>query len=228
MPSSILPYLDRLTQALQAAFGPRLCYVGLQGSYARGEATAESDIDVMVLLEDLTAADLARYRQILEEVGDFHRSCGFLCGRAQMAAWNPLELCHLLHTTTDHYGALAPFLPSYTRQDVVHYVQLSLGNLYHELCHRRVHGDLGELAAALPQLYKPVFFLLQNLHYLSTGDFLPTKQALLAQLERETDRQILSRSLRLAQGAPLPWEESFARLFTWCQDTLAGLEGADL
>ncbi|MBQ9141799.1 MAG: nucleotidyltransferase domain-containing protein [Lachnospiraceae bacterium] len=29
-------------------FGDRLLYVGLQGSYLRGEATESSDIDIMV------------------------------------------------------------------------------------------------------------------------------------------------------------------------------------
>ena len=74
-------YMKTLTTRLQARFGSRLLYVGLQGSYARGEATEASDIDPMVILADLSVRDLAAYRAILEEVGYFSLSCGFLCGR---------------------------------------------------------------------------------------------------------------------------------------------------
>ena len=41
-------YTNRLTDALKSKFGDRLLYVGLQGSYLRGEATPESDIDIIV------------------------------------------------------------------------------------------------------------------------------------------------------------------------------------
>ena len=40
-------YMSELTTYLEAAFGERLLYVGLQGSYLRGEATEESDIDAL-------------------------------------------------------------------------------------------------------------------------------------------------------------------------------------
>lgn len=47
-------YMQRLICALRAAFGKRLVYVGLQGSYLRGEATEGSDIDPMVIIDDLS------------------------------------------------------------------------------------------------------------------------------------------------------------------------------
>lgn len=216
-------YLKTLTAQLKAAFGDRLLYVGLQGSYARGEATEASDIDVMVLLEGLTVPDLDHYQRILLAVGNFRQSCGFLCGREEMAHWNRLELCHLLHTTTDYYGTLAGFLPPYRREDVENYVRLSLGNLFHELCHRYVHADRETNVAALPQTYKEVFFLLQNLHYLDTGTFLPTKKALLAALEDPEDRLVLEQAMALAQGADYAFPAAFARLFSWCQRKLDDL-----
>lgn len=216
-------YLKTLTAQLKAAFGARLLYVGLQGSYARGEATEASDIDVMVLLDGLTLSDLDRYRDILLEVGNFQQSCGFLCGREEMAHWNPLELCHLLHTTTDYYGTLEGFLPAYGRVDVENYVKLSLGNLFHELCHRYVHADRETNVASLPQTYKGVFFLLQNLHYLDTGTFLPTKRALLTALKDPEDRLVLEQAMALAQGGGYDFPAAFARLFSWCQRRLAGL-----
>ena len=40
-------YLQKLIEACKKAFGDRLVYVGLQGSYMRDEATDKSDIDVI-------------------------------------------------------------------------------------------------------------------------------------------------------------------------------------
>ncbi|MBR5427044.1 MAG: nucleotidyltransferase domain-containing protein [Clostridia bacterium] len=44
-------YLQRLIGECRDAFLDRLLYVGLQGSYMRGEATDQSDIDVMIILD---------------------------------------------------------------------------------------------------------------------------------------------------------------------------------
>ncbi len=43
--------LQELRAALEALYGPRLKRLVLYGSHARGEATDDSDIDVMVVLE---------------------------------------------------------------------------------------------------------------------------------------------------------------------------------
>ena len=43
--------MDEFLQALDRAFGERVWFVGLQGSYGRGEATETSDIDVVVILD---------------------------------------------------------------------------------------------------------------------------------------------------------------------------------
>lgn len=40
-------YLQKLLAACQQAFGADLLYMGLQGSWRRGEATEHSDIDVV-------------------------------------------------------------------------------------------------------------------------------------------------------------------------------------
>ena len=44
-----------LARKLQAVFGNRVVFVGLQGSRARGEAREDSDIDAVVLLDVVTA-----------------------------------------------------------------------------------------------------------------------------------------------------------------------------
>ena len=215
----IQAYLNRLLGGLTRTFGDRLLYVGLQGSYLRGEATETSDIDVMVIFDEIDVPTLDTYRELLISVGDYDRSCGFVCSREDMAAWNTPEVCHLLHTTRDLYGRLADFVPAYSREDVIQYVKMSIGNLYHELCHRYIHASRETNQSHLAMTCKAVFFILQNIHYLKTGSFVATKKELLEALEGD-DREILALSLRLSEGESLDFDNAFAELLRWCQGTL--------
>ena len=214
-------YLDDLILNCNAAFGDRLLYVGLQGSYLRGEARESSDIDVMVILDRFSVADMDAYRKILQEIGFYERSCGFICGREEMARWNPLEVCQLRHTTKDLLGALTDYLPPATRADEINYVTLSLGNLYHELCHRYIHRDRERNVAAFRGACKSLFFLIQNLHYLETGSFLLTKKAL-QEAVPEGDRRVLALE-DLPDG--FDFDQAFGLLFSWCQEVFVRLNG---
>ena len=212
-------YISRLIHQLKAAFQQRLIFVGLQGSYLRGEATEHSDIDVMVVLRDLTADDLTTYRNVISALPSSDKSCGFICGLEELQHWNPLEICHLLHTTKTYYGQLEAIIPSFTRQHVCDYVKLCVGNLYHELCHRHVHASAQESRDALPGACKQVFFILQNLHYAEHNNFLSTHKELLAALSGE-DRLVLQTALLIGGGAAFDDDEAFSLLLGWCQKAL--------
>ena len=168
-------YLNKLVTELKKKFGKRLIYVGLQGSYLRGEATPDSDIDVMLVLDDINTDDLEAYKQILIGLGEYDRACGFVCGRKELDNWFPQELCHVLHTTSDVYGNLQDIIPKFDRKEVADYVKMSVGNLYHMLCHRRIHSEREKNINKLPMAKRDVFFILQNLSYLESGYFIHNK-----------------------------------------------------
>lgn len=212
-------YISTLISCLQNRFGSRLAYVGLQGSYLRGEATDSSDIDIMVVIDHLSVSDLTDYRAIIQSLEDPEKSCGFICGTEDLACWNPLEICHLLHTTKNYCGDLSALVPQYTKEDIRNFIKLSINNLYHEICHRYIHADPGKNAERLPGSYKGVFFILQNLHYLDTGRFIATKAELLPQLTGR-NRQVLSHAIALNECNGYDFSESFELLFFWCQETL--------
>lgn len=223
-------YLSALLTLLKEAYSERLVYIGLQGSYLRGEATENSDIDIMVVVDTMTVADLNAYRQAVMSLPDTNKSCGFICGKDELMHWNPLEICHLLHSTKDYHGVLADLVPAYTRRDVIAFVKLSLGNLYHEICHRYIHAAPETNAMALPETFKQVFFILQNLHFLETGNFVGTKQELLTVLSKN-DKRVLETSLSLGSGMSFDFEETFALLYSWCQEALvrtSSIAGASL
>lgn len=51
LPSVVRETLDRFASGLRERFGERLAEVRLFGSYARGEAHEESDVDCLVLID---------------------------------------------------------------------------------------------------------------------------------------------------------------------------------
>ena len=54
MPQAVTEALDRFRASLQARFGERLRELILFGSHARGDAGPESDVDLLVVIDELT------------------------------------------------------------------------------------------------------------------------------------------------------------------------------
>ena len=59
-------WMQDFLQTLNATFANRVLFVGLQGSYGRGEATETSDIDIVVILDELSASDIQKYNTMLD------------------------------------------------------------------------------------------------------------------------------------------------------------------
>ena len=213
-------YLSSEIRECRNAFGERLLYIGLQGSYMRGEATDRSDIDVMIILDDFSVADMDAYREILVRIGNYERSCGFICGRDEMLRWTPLEVCQLAHTTKDLYGKLSDYLPEASREDEINYVKISLGNLYHELCHRYIHSDREKNIRKFRGTCKVLFFLIQNMHYLETGTFALTREELKKTVPDE-DRLMLTMS-KLPDD--YDFDTAFKAVFAWCQNAFVRMD----
>ncbi len=207
-------YLDRLIAECRFAFGEAMLYLGLQGSHYRGEASENSDIDIMLVLDRLTVEDMRTYQTILKRIGSYDKSCGFICGRDELTRWNPLEVCQLRHTTKDLFGNLSSYLPKASRVDEINYVKFSLGNLYHELCHRYIHADREKNRMKFRDTCKSIFFLLQNLIYLESGTFAVTKKELKS-IVSEEDGAVLTLT-DLSDG--YDFEDAFSRIFIWMQN----------
>ena len=70
MEANIQRILKKLQKALLARYGAKLSQVILFGSQARGEASADSDIDVLVVLEDQTEDFAREYENWSDWVSD--------------------------------------------------------------------------------------------------------------------------------------------------------------
>lgn len=213
-------YVSELIKRLHLRFPGRLVYVGLQGSYRRGEATDSSDIDIMVTLDELTVSDLDSYREVINGMPFSELSCGFLSGLAELRNWPLHEICQLLHETKDYYGELGALLPKFDVCDVKNSIRISVGNMYHLLCHSRIHGKGEMLPDTVRALYKAVFYILQNLNYIRTGQWVMTKAELLSKLQG-LDYEVLSTAMQMKSKSAFNAEKAYQNLFNWCQVLLA-------
>ena len=64
----VTAWMHNFLQTLNETFAKRVWFVGLQGSYGRGEATETSDIDIVVILDELSAMDIQIYHDMVSSM----------------------------------------------------------------------------------------------------------------------------------------------------------------
>ena len=201
-------WLAQFLSALDDGFGDRVWFVGLQGSRGRGEAVESSDIDMVVILDELRAPDILAYRGLLDGLPHRELCCGFLSGKAELLNWDAADLFQFYYDTTPIRGSLDELCP---RLDVERAIRLGACNLYHGCVHNMVHGRSGEV---LRGLYKSASFLAQAVCFRQTGRFVRHQQELREVLTRD-DQQIVDIFLHLKNGGAVNFDEMSRTLFEW-------------
>ena len=102
----ITAWTKNFLQTLNETFRGRVWFVGLQGSYGRDEATETSDIDIVVILDELSAMDIQTYHNMLDTMSHRELICGFLSGKKEIMNWEPSDLFQFCHDTTPIMGSL--------------------------------------------------------------------------------------------------------------------------
>lgn len=187
MDFNIDTWIKKYTEKLRVLFGIRLLFIGLQGSYARGEATDESDIDAVVILDRAESADLKAYGSMLDTLTDRERVCGFISGRQELLNWEPSDLFQFYHDTCPIYGSIDFLLPLIGKTDIRRAIRIGACNIYHMCGHNIVHEKNTEI---LKSLYKSAGFTIQAIHYGKTENYI-RQQAKLVPLLEEKERAIL-------------------------------------
>ncbi len=172
-------WLDELLSRLRGRFGERLLFLGLQGSYRRGEQTDASDFDAVVILDRLDLSDLAAYRSMLEGLPESEKACGFIGGRDELAAWPRHELFQFVRDTDARFGNLESLVPEALDKDVREAVRIGASGIYHAVCHAFVHaGGADARMEVLRGLFKGAYFVLVQAHFLRTGIYAGTRKSL--------------------------------------------------
>ncbi len=179
----IKPYIS----ALKKKFGERVWFVGLQGSYARGEEGEHSDIDLVVILNTVSLEDFCVYSRMLDGLPHREKMCGFISGKEELFAWDRADLFQFCHDTIPMIGSLQEIMESIQTNDIQRAVHTGMCDLYHACAHNLVHGKKLE---SLQNCYKSARFLLQAIGYLQKGVYIRRKEELMTIL-LPLDRDIL-------------------------------------
>ena len=133
-------WMSQLTKLAIKEFGERLFFIGLQGSYRRGEATEQSDIDVVMILDNLSPDDLGRYRSLLAQLPEHEKACGFICGKKELKCWPNFDLLQVLYDTKSYYGSLDSLREKIKKTDVAEAIQSGLSVRERAVCHSDLFG----------------------------------------------------------------------------------------
>ena len=204
-------WLEEFLQKLNETFKSRVWFVGLQGSYGRGEATETSDIDVVVILNELRVSDIQTYNDMLDTLPHRELICGFVSGKDEILNWEPADLFQFYHDTTPIKGSLDELLPKIDSVAVDRAIKIGACNIYHGCVHNMLYTKNDDI---LKGLYKAASFVVQAIVFKQTGDYIKHQNQLLQESFPE-ERIVLETFLRYKNGEAVDFATASAILFEW-------------
>ena len=173
----ITTWMNNFLQKLNHKFENRVWFVGLQGSYGRGEARDTSDIDIVVILDQLSASDIQDYNVMLDALPNRALICGFLSGKDELLNWEPSDLFQFYYDTTPIKGSLDELLTVIDETAVNRAIKIGACNIYHGCVHNMLHEKSDEI---LRELYKSASFVVQAIVFQQTGKYIKHQKELLS------------------------------------------------
>ena len=209
----ITAFTNIFLQKLENTFGNRVWFVGLQGSYGRGEATENSDIDIVVILDILSASDIPIYNAMLDTLPHRELLCGFLAGKDEVMHWDTSDLFQFCHDTTPLKGSLQEVMAVVDQTAVDRAIQLGVCNIFHGCVHNMLYEKSEDI---LRGLYKSASFVVQAIAFKQTGTYFRHQQDLLPVVS-SGERVIVETFLHLKNGGPVDFQAMSETLFAWSQ-----------
>ena len=206
-------WINRFLKVLNDTFGERVWFVGLQGSYGRGEATETSDIDVVVILDQLSAADIQRYNTMLDNLPNRKLICGFVSGKDELLNWEPSDLFQFCHDTTPIKGSLEEVVEVVDESAVNKAIKISACNIYHGCVHNMVHEKSEDI---LKGLYKSASFVVQAIAFKQTGKYVKHQNELRDVVSTD-EMVIVDTFLNLKNGGTVDFNSMSEALFAWAK-----------
>lgn len=208
-------WMNDLIGQLKTEFKERLVLVGLQGSRARGEQREDSDIDIVVVIEDLNADDLALYRSVIQKMPHAELACGFIGSPDVLAAWPRHDVFNLANDTDIRYGSFDFMDTEFTAEDAKLAADACVSEIYHALCHTAVF-EPNMLPDLLQSCLKSVFFGIRAKHFAQTGEFVNSRAQLL-NLANDDEKKLLQ---AYNGDAQMDDQELANRLLRWSSSML--------
>lgn len=208
---NITEWMNTFTTALDNTFGERIYFTGLQGSYARQEATDTSDIDVVVILDMLKAEDILTYDKMLDTLPHRELICGFISGKSEIMNWETSDLFQFYHDTKPVKGNLDELILLIKESDIDRAIKTGVCNIYHGCVHNMLHDKNDDIVRGL---YKSASFVIQAKHFRKTGEYIHLMKELM-KFTTDEDRVILEIFLQLKKGEAVKFNQMSEILFNW-------------
>ncbi len=213
----ITTWMNDFLQNLNHTFENRVWFVGLQGSYGRGEATETSDIDVVVILDELSAMDIQTYNKMLDTLPHRELICGFLSGKDDIMNWEPSDLFQFYYDTTPIKGSLDEVLTVVDESAVNRAIKFGACNIFHGCIHNMLHEKSEDI---LRGLYKSASFVIQAIVFKQNGNYIKHQEELL-QAVSSNERGIIETFLNLKNGGTVDFNSMAETLFDWSKKWIA-------
>ena len=207
----IKKWMNTFLNAVNTTFTNRIWFVGLQGSYGRGEATETSDIDVVIILDQLSATDIQAYNAMLDGLPYRELICGFLSGKDELLNWESSDLFQFYYDTTPIQGSLDELLAVIDEASIDRAIKIGACNIYHGCVHNMLHEKSDDI---LRELYKSASFVVQAIAFRQTGKYLKQQKELLRVVSSD-ECGIIETFLSLKSGGKVDFYLMSEALFAW-------------
>ena len=207
----ITVWMQSFLQILNDTFRERVWFVGLQGSYGRGEARDTSDIDIVVILDQLSATDIQKYNTMLDTLPNRELICGFVSGKDELLNWEPSDLFQFCHDTTPIKGSLDEVMAVIDESAVYRAIKIGACNIYHGCVHNMLHEKSEDI---LKGLYKSASFVAQAIAFMQTGKYVKHQRELRDVVSTE-EMVIVDTFLNLKNGGTVDFNLMSEALFAW-------------
>ena len=207
----ITSWMQNFLQILNETFGDRVWFVGLQGSYGRGEATETSDIDMVVILDESSSVDIQTYHDMLNTMPHRELICGFFSGKKEIMNWEPSDLFQFCYDTIPIKGSLGEVLAVVDDNAVNRAIKIGACNIYHGCIHNMLYEKSEDI---LRGLYKSASFVVQAIAFRQTGNYISHQKELLQNVS--SDEQVIVKTfLHLKNGGTVDFNWMSETLFAW-------------
>ena len=207
----ITTWMQKFLHSLNETFANRVWFVGLQGSSGRGEACDTSDIDIVVILDELTTSDIQKYNAMLNTLPHRELICGFVSGKDELLHWEPSDLFQFYYDTTPIKGSLDELLAVIDEAAVERAIKIGACNIYHGCVHNMLHEKSDDI---LRELYKSASFVVQAIAFRQTGKYLKQQKELLRVVSSD-ECGIIETFLSLKSGGKVDFYLMSEALFAW-------------
>ena len=209
----ITTWMQNFLQTLNKTFENRVWFVGLQGSYGRGEATETSDIDVVVILDELSAKDIQTYNDMLDTLPHRDLICGFLSGKNEIMNWEPSDLFQFCNDTTPIKGTLDEVFALIDENAINRAIKIGACNIFHGCVHNMLHEKSEDI---LRGLYKSASFVVQAIVFKQTGKYIKYQEELLKVVSSD-EHEIVENFMNLKNGGTVDFSLMSETLFDWAK-----------